>query len=76
MYIRFVWNTATSPTFSNPTDDQLFMGISPCELHRRIPSLQRIATTTPLQLDCLRLRRQLLWAGQRHWIYDIADGVR
>jgi hypothetical protein len=68
-FVGFLWTTDNSVTFSDNGADWTVVRINPCELKRRVPNLEAIASRTPLELSCLSHDTAVRWAGQDMQIY-------
>lgn len=69
-FVGIEWTSAPTVTFDNGTDWTIIR-INPCELKRRVPNLEAIASRTALALPCLTPERTLRWAGQDMQIYRV-----
>ncbi|WP_411373710.1 hypothetical protein ACLH0K_11380 [Arthrobacter sp. MPF02] len=71
-FIQFVWTPGSSRTFSNNGTDRTILHIDPCDLKESFPSLANITASQELSADCLTLKKELSWSGQRVLVYGVS----
>lgn len=70
-YITFEWTTDLEPQFANPSGDVIRVSISPCELKKRFPNLDVIASTTSLSFSCLTKIGEFEQSGSKRTAYEL-----
>ncbi|MGY2745749.1 DUF7657 domain-containing protein [Arthrobacter sp. UYCu723] len=71
-FIYFQWLPGQPISFGNNGSDSAMVGADPCDLKLRIPNLQGIASTHPLNDPCLRADRVLKWSDQDIFTYKFS----
>ena len=70
-YIWIAWTEEPGLSMSNPSPDVIQITTSPCTLAERVPELDRIVSSRPLDLTCLAEDSSFDWAGSQRWVYSI-----
>lgn len=71
-FVYFQWLAGQPLIFGNNGSDSVMVGVDPCELKRRVPNLQGIASTHPLNVPCLVPERMLRWSDKDMFIYKLS----
>ncbi|GIG24831.1 DUF7657 domain-containing protein [Cellulomonas denverensis] len=70
-FIQFAWTDDPTLSFSNPAPDRIQISGSACTVHDRIPELERVVSTTPLDADCLTEVDTFTWGGVEQRVYEV-----
>jgi hypothetical protein len=71
-YVVFQWTPDPKLQVTNPGDDVIVVAGSPCTVAKRVPGVEHVVASQPLDLDCLTEDGQFTWSGVPRWIYDVA----